>query len=56
MLFQSNARTEVARSFGATLLVLATVVLAVTMIRLMGQATRGRVNPEDVTLVLAYTV
>lgn len=56
MLFHSNVRSEVARTFGATLVVLATVVLSVTMIRLLGQASRGRVNPEDVSLVLAYTV
>ena len=56
MLFQSTVRMEVARTFGATLVVLATVVMTMTMIRLLGQATRGRVNPEDVSLVLLYTV
>lgn len=56
MLFHSNVRTEIARSFGATLVVLATVVMTVTMIRLLGQASRGRLSPEDVALVLTYTV
>lgn len=56
MLFQTTVRIEVARAFGAVLVVLATVVMTMTMIRLLGQATRGRFNPEDVTLVMFYSV
>ena len=56
MLFHSSFRTELARSFGATLVVLFTIVLTVLLIRTLGMASRGSVNPEEVMLVLGYTV
>lgn len=56
MLFHSSLRKELARSFGATLLVVTTVVLTMTLIRTLGQASRGNFNPSDVTLVMGYTV
>jgi lipopolysaccharide export system permease protein len=56
MLFQSSIRKELSRSFGATLVVLITVVTTMTLIRTLGQATRGSFNPSDVTLVMGYTV
>jgi lipopolysaccharide export system permease protein len=56
MLFHSSIRTELARSFGATLVVLFTIVLTVLLIRTLGLASRGSVNPEEVMLVLGYTV
>ncbi len=56
MLFHSSLRQELARSFGATLVVLATVVMTMTLIRTLGQASRGSFNPSDVTLVMGYTV
>ena len=56
MLFHSSLRTELARSFGATLVVLFTIVLTVLLIRTLGMASRGSVNPEEVMLVLGYTV
>jgi lipopolysaccharide export system permease protein len=56
MLFQSSIRKELARSFGATLIVLATVVMTMTLIRTLGQASRGSFNPSDVMLVMGYTV
>jgi len=56
MLFHSSIRTELARSFGATLVVLFTIVLTVLLIRTLGMASRGSVNPEEVMLVLGYTV
>ncbi len=56
MLFHSSIRKEVARSFGATLIVLATVVMTMTLIRTLGQASRGSFNPSDVMLVMGYTV
>ena len=49
MLFHSSIRTELARSFGATLVVLFTIVLTVLLIRTLGLASRGSVNPEEVT-------
>ncbi|MBV8617849.1 MAG: LPS export ABC transporter permease LptF [Curvibacter sp.] len=56
MLFHSTLRKELARSFGATLVVLATVVMTMMLIRTLGQASRGAVNPSDVMMVMGYTV
>jgi hypothetical protein len=38
MLFDSSIRKELARSFGATLVVLVTVVMTMMLIRTLGQA------------------
>lgn len=56
MLFHSSIRKELARSFGATLVVLFTIVLTMLLIRTLGLASRGSVNPEEIMLVLGYTV
>ena len=56
MLFQSSIRRELARSFGATFVVLITIVLTIVLIRTLGQASRGIVNPQDVMLFMAYSV
>jgi lipopolysaccharide export system permease protein len=56
MLFHSSIRKELARSFGATLVVLATVVVTMMLIRTLGLASRGSVNPADVVMVMGYTV
>lgn len=56
MLFHSSIRKELSRSFGATLIVLATVVMTMTLIRTLGQASRGSFDPSDVMLVMGYTV
>ena len=56
MLFQSSIRTELGRSFGASLLVLFTIVVTIMLIRTLGLATSGGVNPQEVMLVLGYTV
>lgn len=56
MLFDSSIRKELARSFGATLVVLVTVVMTMMLIRTLGQASRGNVNPSDVIMVMGFTV
>lgn len=56
MLFHSSLRKELARSFGATLVVLVTIVMTMTLIRTLGQANRGSVNPQEVLMVMGYTV
>lgn len=56
MLFDSSIRKELARSFGATLIILVTVVMTMTLIRTLGMASRGSFNPSDVMLVMGYTV
>ncbi|MDQ6681267.1 MAG: LPS export ABC transporter permease LptF, partial [Pseudomonadota bacterium] len=54
MLFDSTLRRELARNFGATLVVIVTVVLTIMLIRVLGQAALGRVAPQDVALLLGY--
>ena len=54
MLFQSSIRLELARSFGATFVVLITIVLTIVLIRTLGQASRGIISPQDVMLFMAY--
>jgi len=55
MLFDSTLRADLARSFGATLVVILTIVLTMFLIRTLGQAALGRVSPQDVVLLLGYT-
>ncbi len=56
MLFHSTVRKELARSFGAALVVLVTVIVTMTLIRTLSLANRGSVNPEEVMMVMGYTV
>ena len=56
MLFHSSIRKEMARSFGATVVVLATIVMTMLLIRTLSLAQRGSVNPTEVIVVLGYTV
>ncbi|MFO1287922.1 MAG: LPS export ABC transporter permease LptF, partial [Rubrivivax sp.] len=48
MLFDSSVRQELARTFGATLVVILTIVLTMFLIRTIGQAASGAVAPRDV--------
>lgn len=54
MLFDSTLRRELARNFGATLVVILTIVLTMMLIRTLGQAAGGKVSPQDVVLLLGY--
>lgn len=56
MLFHSSLRKELARSFGAILVVLITVVMTMTLIRTLGEASRGVFNPADVMIIMGYVV
>lgn len=56
MLFQSSLRKELARTFVATLVVLITVVMSMMLIRVLGLASSGRVNPQDVMMLMGYSV
>ena len=55
MLFDSSLRRDLARTFGATLVVILTIVLTMFLIRTLGQAAAGNVSPQDVVLLLGYT-
>ena len=54
MLFDSTLRKDLARSFGATLVVIMTIVLTMMLIRTLGQAAIGRISPQDVALLMGY--
>ena len=56
MLFHSSIRKELSRSFGATLIVLVTIVMTMMLIRTLGQASSGSVNPTEISLVMGYTM
>jgi lipopolysaccharide export system permease protein len=56
MLFHSSLRKDLARNFGATLVVLITIVITIILIRTLGQASRGSVNPSEVLLVMGLNV
>jgi lipopolysaccharide export system permease protein len=55
MLFDSTLRKELARGFGATLVVILTIVITMMLIRVLGQAASGTVAPADVVLLLGFT-
>lgn len=55
MLFDTTLRRELARTFGATLVVILTIVLTMMLIRTLGLAAGGSVAPQDVVLLLGYT-
>ena len=54
MLFDTTVRRELSRGFGATLVVMLTIVLTSLLIRTVGQAANGAVAPQDVVLLLGY--
>lgn len=56
MLFHSSVRKELSRTFGASLVVLITVVMTMMLIRVLMLANKGRVNPTDVLLIMGYFV
>lgn len=56
MLFESSLRRELARSFGAALVVMLTVVLTMLLVRTLGQASRGEVDPQALLLFLTLAV
>ena len=56
MLFHSALRKDLSRSFGATVVVLVTIVMTIMLIKTLGAASRGSVNPSEVMLVMGLTV
>lgn len=56
MLFHSSIRKELARTFGATLVVLITIVMTIILIRTLGQASRGNVNPSEILMVMGFSI
>ncbi len=56
MLFHSSLRKELARSFGATFVALLIIVMTMMLIRTLGLASKGNIDPTQVMMVLGYTV
>jgi lipopolysaccharide export system permease protein len=56
MLVHSSLRKDLARSFGAAFVVLATIVMTMLLIRTLSQAAKGSVNPSEVLMVMGFTV
>ena len=54
MLFDSTLRRDLARGFGATLVVVLTIVVTMMLMRTLGQAAGGKVSPQDVVFVLGF--
>jgi lipopolysaccharide export system permease protein len=55
MLFDTTLRRELARTFGATLVIILTIVLTMMLMKTIGQAAAGAVAPQDIVLLLGYT-
>ena len=55
MLFDTTLRRELARTFGATLVIILTIVLTMMLMKTIGQAAAGTVAPQDIVLLLGYT-
>lgn len=56
MLLHSSLRKDLSRSFGATVVVLSTIIMTNVLIRTLGDATAGGVNPSEIMLVMGFTV
>lgn len=56
MLFDSSLRKDLARNFVATLVVIVTIVMTITLIRTLGQASRGSINPSEVLLIMGFSM
>ncbi|MBH9553743.1 LPS export ABC transporter permease LptF [Inhella gelatinilytica] len=54
MLFHTSFRSELARQFGVSLVVLITIVLTFALIKTLGAAAGGKVDPADVLLALFF--
>lgn len=56
MLFHSSLRKSLSRNFWTSLVVLVSIVITITLIRTLGQASRGNVNPAEVFWVMSFGV
>lgn len=56
MLFDSSLRKDLARNFVATTVVILTIVMTIMLIRTLGQASRGAINPSEVLLIMGFSL
>ena len=56
MIYENSTRSALAKSFGPTLIVLATIGMTTVLIRTLGQASIGKINPTEVGYIMAFSV
>ncbi len=56
MILDNSFRREAARTFGATLVALLTIVLTWVLIRVLTQSGRGQIDPQDVAIFVGLTL
>lgn len=56
MILDNSFRREAARTFGATLVALLTVVLTWVLFRVLSQSGRGQIDPQDVAMFIGLTL
>ena len=56
IIFKQAMQRELSRTFGATLVVLVTIVMTMMLIRTLGLASKGAINPQEVLLIMSYSV
>lgn len=56
MVFDSSLRKDLARNFVATVVVLVTIVMTILLIRTLGQASKGSINPSEVLLIMGFSL
>ena len=56
MVFDSSLRKDLARNFVATVVVIVTIVMTILLIRTLGQASRGAINPSEVMLFMGFSL
>jgi lipopolysaccharide export system permease protein len=56
VILDSSFRREAARTFGATLVVLLTVVMTWILLRVLSQSGRGQIDPQDVVIFIGLTL
>lgn len=56
MLFDSSLRKDLARNFVATVVVIVTIVMTILLIRTLGQASSGSINPGEVLLIMGFSL
>lgn len=56
MLFDSSLRKDLSRQFVATVVVLVTIVMTILLIRTLGQASRGAINPAEVLFIMGFSL
>ncbi len=56
IIFKRALQRELSRTFVATLVVLVTIVMTMMLIRTLGLASKGAINPQEVMLIMLYSV